>query len=215
MCKQGTCPVIGQIAVASLLIITILLATIGVWFRHEFDGGSGGCSFIYRVYISHGETEYNCDWLEGTSSTSWEDACEYNDEAAVCGMWRPSQTLHIISLVLVICALSTASAHACACCCEGTKTNLQCSMGFTISAFVQLLVGFIMFSTVRGDIEPGLDVEFDFSWGWGLSLLSLLLLIANIVLSCISTAQDVPKQEAVVAPIVATAVVVGMPVEGN
>mmetsp|Transcript_31951 Transcript_31951/g.72903 ORF Transcript_31951/g.72903 Transcript_31951/m.72903 type:complete len:218 (+) Transcript_31951:59-712(+) len=217
MCKQATCVLQSHIVFVSVLVVTLLLAMFGTWFEHEFIDGRS-CAYgnpppyVFRATMYHAETEYKC--AHGTYATNWGDLCDFDtSDRRVCAMWRPSLTLHIVAFVLVICALSTASAQACGCCCVGTKTNLKCSLGFTISGFVNLLIAFIMFSLVKDSIDSD-ETEFDYAWGWVFSLLSVLMLLASVVLGCIASGQDVPVQN-IGAPPAGQTVVVGKPVEGN
>eukprot|EP00971_Amphidinium_carterae_P096160 1902756-Amphidinium_carterae.1 len=138
MCKHATLVLQSHIVVVSVLLVTLFLATVGYWFEYEADDAIA-CEYDYELVnnawerytvedsckVTHLLTMYS---VSGAHVHSWEDVCEKDNEALVCGMWRPSLTLHVVAFILVICALSTASAHACGCCCVGspprTKTTL-------------------------------------------------------------------------------------------
>mmetsp|Transcript_46518 Transcript_46518/g.85237 ORF Transcript_46518/g.85237 Transcript_46518/m.85237 type:complete len:233 (+) Transcript_46518:92-790(+) len=231
MCKQATCPLVGHIVLGSISIATILGACFSAWFKADVKfewycdfswQSTDACSYCtetLRIHMLYRDSESEC-W-DGNHPYSWEDQCSwgYNDAGSACDVWRPAFSLHIIAIILMVVALATGCSQACGCCCPGTKINLQCSFGFTVASVLLLLLGFIMFSTVKDNPlgDEGLHYtevpEFGFAEGWGSSLVSMLLIIAATVLVAIATfCQPVPMENGAGAP-GGQVTVVGKPVE--
>mmetsp|Transcript_65173 Transcript_65173/g.121490 ORF Transcript_65173/g.121490 Transcript_65173/m.121490 type:complete len:225 (-) Transcript_65173:66-740(-) len=218
MCKLATKPLIGHIALTSVVATCITLATGGVWFSQSV--GEAPCTAKVSVTLFNIETESNClDTYSGT----WGERCEQehgDEQPQGCAMWRPSLSLHIVGLVLVVCSISSAGSQACGCCCQGTKLNLTCSFGFTLACMLNMLLGFIMFTTAKSDLDAGRPMyiyadhrKYKYAWGWMSSLLSVLLLCITLgLIGAAAFCQELPPQDdnasAATGP-----VVVGRPVE--
>mmetsp|Transcript_62303 Transcript_62303/g.115635 ORF Transcript_62303/g.115635 Transcript_62303/m.115635 type:complete len:219 (-) Transcript_62303:166-822(-) len=217
MCKQSTNALIGHITLSSFIVVLIGMGMVGVWFGDSDE--LPHCQTHFRVAMWYKEVENEC-W--GSHSMSWEEICDQEDlvdsdkRPHGCAMWRPSLTLHIVSFVLIICGISTAGAQACGCCCQGAKTNLHCSFGFTVSCIVNMLAGFLMFTSAKDDLD-GSRQEYGYAWGWIASLMAILLLVGTLAFASKATFCDaVPLQadaNAVVSP--GPVVVVGKPVFDN
>mmetsp|Transcript_35310 Transcript_35310/g.82449 ORF Transcript_35310/g.82449 Transcript_35310/m.82449 type:complete len:221 (-) Transcript_35310:130-792(-) len=217
MCKQSNCTLLGHIVISSSIPVLITIASIGVWFSRTVD--DGWCERTAHVTLWHIWTD-SC-W-EDAHKTSWEDHCQWFDNAYVqdqepkgCGMYAPGRAFHIMSLISVIVAASTACAQSCGCCCPGRKTNLFVSLGFSIAAAVTMLIAFAVFTSAREELlHVNDDAEnWDYSWGWIASLLAFLLYPVTLILVCIASfVQPVPGTDDSSVNPGSGPVVVGQPV---
>mmetsp|Transcript_48030 Transcript_48030/g.88445 ORF Transcript_48030/g.88445 Transcript_48030/m.88445 type:complete len:218 (+) Transcript_48030:73-726(+) len=216
MCQQANCTLLSHITLASVTMAMTAVAFFGVWFQRDHPTWiwtGQGCVEETSLHLYYRTVESTC-WDGSAVAVSWADHCQAtNDEGSICSAWQPSVGLHILTLILLTAAVSTAGAQACGCCCPGAKTNLFCSLGLTVAGFSFLSVAFAWFSTMKNN-PMGSDGEYDFGWAWFVSLMSVLMLLAASVLLAIATfVQPVPMRNGTGAPPGAAPVVVGKPVE--
>mmetsp|Transcript_9230 Transcript_9230/g.16623 ORF Transcript_9230/g.16623 Transcript_9230/m.16623 type:complete len:223 (-) Transcript_9230:93-761(-) len=186
MCKQANPLLICHIVATSLAAVCVSLAMYGTWFTHEVDNdallehqdGPSHCRVVEKVSLNYVEYDSKC-WA--SHRDSWDEACEAPEDKPICDMWRPSLTLHTLAFIQLLGAVATASVQGSGCCCPGSNVYLSCSFGFTISAAINLLIGFALFSSLL-HVDDTYD-EYRYSWGWGFSFLSIMLMCVAVVIS--------------------------------
>mmetsp|Transcript_19018 Transcript_19018/g.44371 ORF Transcript_19018/g.44371 Transcript_19018/m.44371 type:complete len:247 (-) Transcript_19018:154-894(-) len=222
MCRYSNCTLIGHISLLSVILALSGIAIIGVWYTSTAKEDRY-CYPEFRVTMWGMRAEEHCSG--SSTSDPWEEICDGWDEDDVaendsqgCAMWRPSLTLHLISFILSIAALSTAGAQACGCCCPGTRSNLHASMGLSASGFINLFIAFVMFSTAKDQLIPShstfINPEFDYAYGWVAGLVATLLYVVTLGLIVLAAFfQELPGKDPGPGAVAPAVTVVGQPVD--